>query len=200
MSTQATLVVEKREGFGTGAARACRRAGKVPGIVYGEKKDSEGISVDPKTLFAEFQKPSFFTTVYTLDLAGKKEQVLVKDIQLHPVTDTPMHIDFMRVSKGTKIRVHVPINFINEDKAPALKRGGVLNIVHHTLEVSTPVDVVPESFTIDLSVLDLSKGIHISDLQMPAGVAAVHPERDNTLATVVMPKADKEGNAEEAGA
>lgn len=185
MSTHTTLSVEKRDSTGTGAARACRNSGKVPGIVYGEKRDPQGVAIDPKVLLAEIYKPNFFATIYDLDVEGKKEQILVKDVQIHPVTDYPMHVDFMRVSKGSKITVSVPVNFINEDKAPLIKRGGVLNIVRHALEVSAPVESVPEAFTIDLSEIDLTKGIHIDLLDMPKGVSVVHPKRDYTLATVV---------------
>ncbi len=198
MGGKETLAVKKRDVFGTGAARACRRAGMVPGIVYGASKNPEGIALDPKTLAKELHKPGFFSRIFHLDVDGHKEQALVKDIQLHPVTDAPLHIDFMRVTKGTKVHVHIPLYFINEDKAPAIKRGGVLNIVHHSLEIIAAADAVPESFTIDLSVLDLSKGVHLSDIEMPAGVVAAHAARDNTLATVVMPKGDAEAKSEEA--
>lgn len=190
MSADNVLALQTRDSFGTGAARACRRAGMVPGVVYGANKDPQGIAVDPKTLGREFSKPGFFARVFQLDINGTKEQALVKDVQLDPVTDTPTHIDFMRVTKGTKVHVHVPLYFINEDKAPALKRGGVLNIVHHRLEVVAPAESMPTSFTIDLAALDLSKGVYITDLNLEKGVVAAHPERDNTLATVVMPKGE----------
>ncbi len=196
MSAQETLAMKKRDAFGTGAARECRRSGMVPGIIYGADKAPEGIAVDPKTLSKELHKSGFFSRVFHLDIDGHKQQALVKDIQLHPVTDMPLHVDFMRVVKGTKIRVSIPIHFINEDKAPLLKRGGVLNIVRHSLEITAPADAMPESFTVDLSALDLSKGIHLSDLTMTSGVAAAYPARDNTLATVVMPKEEKKEEAE----
>lgn len=188
MSTENVLTLQKRDSFGTGAARACRNAGMVPGVLYGAKKEPQGISIDPKTLGREFAKSGFFARVFQLDIDGVKEQALAKDVQLDPVTDIPTHIDFMRVTKGTKVHVHVPIQFINEDKAPALKQGGVLNIVHHRLEVIAPAESMPTSFTVDLAALDLSKGVHISDLKLAQGVVAAHGERDNTLATVVMPK------------
>ena len=197
MSAENVLTLEKRDSFGTGAARACRRAGMVPGVLYGATKEPQGIAIDPKTLGREFSKAGFFARVFQLDIEGAKEQALVKDVQLDPVTDVPTHIDFMRVTKGTKVHVHVPLRFINDDKAAALKQGGVLNIVHHRLEVIAPAESMPTSFIIDLAVMDLSKGIHISDLKLESGVVAAHPERDNTLATVVMPKAD--ADAKDAG-
>lgn len=193
MAAQQALQLTKRDGSGTGAARACRRQGMVPGVVYGANQSPQSISIDPKTLIREMNTPGFFSRVVHLDIEGSKEQALVKDLQVHPVTDMPMHIDFMRVAKGSKITVHVPIKFINEDKSSELKRGGVLNVVHHSLEVICPVDSVPESFTVDLATTDISKGIHIAELKLPKDVKAAHGERDNTIATVVMPKAEKEG-------
>ncbi|MBX9977014.1 MAG: 50S ribosomal protein L25/general stress protein Ctc [Alphaproteobacteria bacterium] len=198
MSGQETLSIKKRNDFGTGAARSCRNAGMVPGVLYGANKAPEGIAIDPKVLSKELHRPGFFSRLFHLDIEGQKEQVIVKDVQLHAVTDNPLHVDFMRVTKGTKIHVHLPLHFINEDKAPALKRGGILNIVHHSLEIVASPDAVPESLNIDLSAMDISKGIHLTDIKLPAGVVAAHAERDNTLATVVMPKADKEASTEEA--
>ncbi len=196
MRAHVTLPVEKRDSFGTGAARACRKNGKVPGVVYGEKRDPEGVAIDPKVLMAEIYKPNFFSTVYDLDIAGKKEQILVKDVQIDPVTDYPVHVDFMRVAKGAKVTVSIPVHFINEDKAPLLKRGGVLNIVRHALEVTAPVESVPESFVVDLSAIDLLKGIHIDLLDMPKGVEPAHPARDHTLATVVTKRVKDDAEAE----
>lgn len=198
MKAHTTLAVEKRDSFGTGSARACRKNGKIPGIIYGEKKDPQGFSIDPKLLLGELYKPNFFSTIFEINAGGQKEQILVKDVQIDPVTDYPMHIDFMRVSKDTQITVSIPLHFINEDKAPLLKRGGILNIVRHALEIKAKADAVPESFTVDLASIDLSKGVHLDILTMPVGVAAAHPARDRTLATVVTKKVKEEGEAEAA--
>ena len=196
MNTQINLTVEKRDNFGTGAARACRNDGKVPGIVYGAKKDTQGVAIDPKMLMAEIYKPNFFATIYSLDIEGQKEQIIVKDVQIHPVTDYPMHVDFLRIVKGSKVTVSVPVNFINEDKAAVLKRGGVLNIVRHALKITAPVESVPEFFTVDLAIVDLSKGVHLDMLDMPKGVVAAHPKRDYTLATLVTKRMKEEGEEE----
>ena len=198
MAAQEALQLKKRDGSGTGAARECRRQGMVPGIVYGANQAPQSISIDPKTLIREMHTPGFFSRVIHIDTEGTKEQALVKDVQIHPVTDLPMHIDFMRVAKGSKINVHIPIHFINEDKSAELKRGGVLNVVHHTLEVICPVDSVPESFTVDLGTMDISKGVHIADLKLPSNIKAAHGDRDNTIATVVLPKAEKEESSDAA--
>jgi large subunit ribosomal protein L25 len=200
MTSVEVLIAQARLANGTGAARATRREGLVPGVIYGNNKDPEMIAVDPKVLVKEFHKPGFFSRLYTISVEGKEQHVLAKDIQLHPVTDQPLHIDFQRISKTAKINVNVPIVFINDDKCPGIKRGGVLNIVHHSLEVICPAIAIPEQLTVDLSGVGPNQGIHIEDLNLPEGVVAAHPERDNTIATIVVAVGDEEpvsGEAQE---
>jgi large subunit ribosomal protein L25 len=187
MGTAITLNAQARTQSGTGGARAVRSAGMVPGIIYGNKQNPEMIAIDPKALSAECLQPGFFSKLYSVVLEGKEQQVLAKDIQFHPVTDRPIHVDFMRVSKGSKTHVFVPIAFINEDKAPGIKRGGVLNIVHHDIELICPVQSIPAKLVVDLLGRDINQTIHLESLNLPEGVVAAHPERDNTIATIVAP-------------
>jgi large subunit ribosomal protein L25 len=201
MSTTITLNATQRTLSGTGGARAVRTSGLVPGIIYGNKKDPEMIAIDPKVLMNECLQPGFFSRLYSVAVAGKEQEVLAKDVQFHPVTDRPIHVDFMRVSKGAKVHVFVPINFINEDKAPGIKRGGVLNVVHHNIELICPAQSIPASLTIDLTGRDINQTIHLESLTLPADVIAAHPERDNTIATIVAPTVmEEEKPGEEATA
>ena len=200
MSTTITLNVSPRTLSGTGGARAVRTSGMVPGIIYGNKKDPEMISIDPKALMTECLQPGFFSRLYSVAVDGKEQEVLAKAVQFHPVTDRPIHVDFMRISKGSKVHVFVPITFINEDKAPGIKRGGVLNIVHHNLELICPAHAIPEKLVIDLTGHDINQTIHLESLVLPSDVVAAHPDRDNTIATIVAPTVmEEEKSAEEAG-
>lgn len=201
MSTMTTINASARTSSGTSGARSVRNSGMVPGIIYGNKKDPEMIALDPQTLLAECMQPGFFSRLYSISINGKEQEVLAKDVQYHPVTDRPLHVDFMRVSKGSKVHVFVPVNFINEDKAPGIKRGGVLNIVHHNLELICPAHAIPEKLVVDLTGRDINQTIHLESLSLPADVVAAHPERDNTIATIVAPTVmEEEKPAEEAAA
>jgi large subunit ribosomal protein L25 len=172
----------------------------VPGIIYGNKKDPEMISIDPKALMTECLQPGFFSRLYSVSIDGKQQEVLAKDVQFHPVTDRPIHVDFMRISKDAKVHVSVPVVFINEDKAPGIKRGGVLIIVHHNLELICPAQSIPAKLTVDLTGRDINQTIHLDSLDFPAGVVAAHPERDNTIATIVAPTVEEETSATTGGA
>lgn len=192
--TTVTLNALPRTLSGTGGARAVRVAGMVPGIIYGDKQDPEMISIDPKALMTECLQPGFFSRLYSVALDGKQQEVLAKAVQFHPVTDRPLHVDFMRISKGSKVHVFVPITFINEDKAPGIKRGGVLNIVHHTVELICPAQSIPEKLTVDLAGCDINQTIHLDALNLPSGVVAAHADRDNTIATIVAPTVEQESS------
>ncbi len=196
MSTAITLNASARTLSGTGGARAVRVSGMVPGIVYGNNKDPEMISMDPKALMTECLQPGFFSRLYSVSIDGKEQEVLAKAVQFHPVTDRPIHVDFMRISKGAKVHVFVPIVFVNEDKAPGIKRGGVLNIVHHNLELICPAQSIPEKLTVDLTGRDINQTIHLESLDLPDGVVAAHPDRDNTIATIVAPTVMEEAAEE----
>ncbi len=194
------IAAQPRERAGKGASRAVRRAGRVPGVIYGEKAPPTLIDLDPKTVQAEIDKPGFFTRVFDVEIGGKVQRALARDIQLHPVTDRPEHVDFMRVGATTRIRVGIPVKFINQDKSPGLKRGGVLNVVRHTIEVYCRVDNIPQSFSIDLDGLDIGDSIHISKVKLPEGVKPTITTRDFTIAAVAAPSVLKTAEEEAAEA
>ncbi|MCX7337693.1 MAG: 50S ribosomal protein L25/general stress protein Ctc [Alphaproteobacteria bacterium] len=196
MSASGMMQAEARSDSGTGVARSLRRDGKVPGIVYGDNKEPQMISVDYKTLALECQTLAFFNRVINLSVNGNSEQVIPKFVQLHPVTDFPLHVDFQRLGANAKVHVFVPITFANEDKAPGLKLGGVLNIVVHSLEMICSPQAIPENLVIDLAGAEMGRGIHLSSITLPAGTKAAHADRDDVLATIVAPS----GFGEEAAA
>lgn len=201
MAQAIALKAEERQGTGTGVARALRRVGKIPGIIYGGGQDPQPIAVDLKVVSHEIQKPGFFSRVYTVEMdqakVQTKLQVIARDIQFHPVTDIPLHVDFQRVDKDSKIHVSVPIEYINEDKAPGLKLGGMLNIIVHNLDVVCPADSIPERITIDLAGLNINQSVHLETVELPKGVKAAHAARDCTLVTIVPPSgADEEKKSE----
>ena len=184
---EATLAVTARDRAGKGAARAERLAGRIPAVIYGGKADPVMISVEPRDLQREMTAGNLFSTVYTLDVGGKNERVLPRDIQYHPVTDRAQHIDFLRVTSNTKLAVKVPCNFINEDDSPGLRRGGVLNVVRYAIEFICRVDEIPNEIDIDLSGLEIGEGIHISMVTLPDGVEPTITDRDFTIATIAAP-------------
>jgi len=194
------IAAQPRERAGKGAARAARRAGRVPGVIYGEKAPPTLIDLDPKTVDIEIHKPGFFTRVFDVDVAGKVQRALARDVQLHPVTDRAEHVDFMRVGEKTRIRVGIPVKFINQEKSPGLKRGGVLNIVRHTIEVYCSVSNIPQSFSIDLDGLDIGDSVHISKVKLPEGVKPTITTRDFTIAAVAAPSVMKTAEEEAAEA
>ena len=181
------LTAEPRSRSGTGGARATRRAGRVPGVIYGGATPSMLIAVDGRKLALETHKPGFFTTLYDLEVNGSTERVLAREIQLHPVTDEAVHIDFMRIRPDTRIRVAVPVRFVNEVESPGLKRGGVLNVVRHEVEVMCLADAIPGNITIDLTGLDIGDTVHISGIRLPEGVRPLIAERDFTIASIAAP-------------
>lgn len=185
MQTAEVFKAQERQKTTTGAARAIRNSGMVPAIVYGGKSEPQKISIDYKHLLKECQKAGFFSRIYNIELNKKIEQVIARDLQLHPVHDTPMHVDFQRVTKDSKINVHVPLYYINEDKAAGIKLGGILNVVVHSLEVVCSPNSIPEKFEIDLTGMGMNHSIHLDAIKLPDGVKIAHPERDNTIATIV---------------
>lgn len=187
MAQAIAFKAEERQGTGTGVARALRRVGKIPGIIYGGGQDPQPISVELKAVNMEIQKPGFFSRVYTVEAGKNTQQVIARDIQFHPVTDLPLHVDFQRVTKDSKLNVFVPVEYINEEKCPGLKVGGMLNIIIHNLEVICPADAIPEKITIDLAGVNINQSMHLESIKLPDGVKAAHPARDYTLVTIVPP-------------
>ncbi len=200
MSTFENFRIQPRENTGGGASRSLRRTGMVPGILYGGEGENLTLSVDPRDILKGLNQSGFYTKIFELDFNGKKEQALVRHIQFHPVTDAPLHIDFWRVGQNTKIHVAVPIQYINENKCPGIKHGGLLNIVLHSLDVTCLGNKIPDHLTIDLADREIGSTIHLEELEIPEGVTVSHPERDNTLATIVAPKVAKAEDEEVAPA
>ena len=201
MSDASVMQAELKDRAGKGAARATRRAGRVPCVVYGAKKSPVLISVDPRDVMKDLHAGSFFSTVYDIEIEGvTKERVLPRDVQFHPVTDTPQHVDFLRVSAATQVTVEVTCNFLNEEESVGLKRGGVLNIVRHAIEFVCAVDAIPQSIDIDLSGFDIGDSIHYSALSIPDGVVPTITDRDFTIATIAAPiVAEEEETTDEEG-
>jgi large subunit ribosomal protein L25 len=191
MSETSTLVAELRDRAGKGAARAARRAGRVPGVIYGNKQDPLLISVDPKLLDRALHRPGFFTRLIDLQVGSEKHKVLPRDVQLDPVTDRPLHIDLLRVSEDSTIHVAVPVHFINQDKSPGLRRGGVLNIVRHEIDMVVRANAIPDHITVDLEGTDIGTSIHISMIKIPEGARLTITDRDFTVATVAAPTVEK---------
>jgi large subunit ribosomal protein L25 len=198
MSELSNLPATSRDRAGKGAARATRRNGLVPGVIYGGKQAPTLIAIEPKHLVAEMRKPGFKARLFDIAVAGgATERALAKDVQLHPVSDMPVHVDFLRVSKDTVLHVNVPVHFINHEKSPGLKRGGVLNIVRHDVELVCAPDDIPTTLDIDLTGLDIGDTVHISAIKLPAGVKPAITDRDFTVASVAPPTVVR---AESAGA
>lgn len=187
MADFVTIEAEARDRAGKGAARATRRAGKVPAVIYGAKQESALIALDPRVVLREISRPGYRSRLYELDVAGAKSRALIREVQLHPVSDKPIHVDFQRLAAGEQIRVAVSVHFINEATSPGLKRGGVLNVVRHTVEVYADPDHVPEFFEVDLGALDINDNVRWHDL---TGVAEIRPtitDRDFVIATIAAP-------------
>ena len=187
-----SLAAEPRERAGKGAARATRRAGRIPAVIYGNKETPSMVSIHPIDLMHQIRGGGFFSKVYEIEADGKKHRVLPRDIQLHPVTDQPMHVDFMRFSKTTRLVVEVPVIFVGEEECPGLRQGGVLNIVRHAIEMRASPDSIPESVEIDLSGYNVGDSIHISRATLPGDVELTIMDRDFTVATIAAPSVNIE--------
>jgi len=181
------LNAELRERAGKGAARAVRRAGRVPGVIYGNKQEPVLISVNPVDLMKEIQQPGFFSHVYEVQVGSDSYKVLARDLQVHPINDLPTHVDFMRFSAKTRLAVEVYVEFINEDTCPGLKEGGVLNVVRHEVELRCSPDSIPESLIADLAGLEIGDSVHISNITLPENVDLTITDRDFTIATIAAP-------------
>jgi large subunit ribosomal protein L25 len=181
------LKAEARDRVGKGAAREIRRNGKVPAVIYGDNKPPLAITLSYKDVHTRIHAGGFLTTVATIDVDGEKHQVLPKDFQLDPVRDFTMHVDFLRVGKNTIVTVEIPVHFLNDEKAPGIKRGGVLNIVRHTVECTCPANDIPDAIEIDLTGLNIGDSVHISSVSLPKGVNPTITDRDFTIATIAAP-------------
>jgi large subunit ribosomal protein L25 len=191
MSDQLTLSAETRDRAGKGASRELRRQNRIPAVVYGNKQEPELIHVEEKALVKLLMTGHFSNSLVEIDLGGKKQMTIPKDVAFHPVSDRPTHVDFLRIVKGAKVEVLVPVMFINEDASPGLKRGGVLNVVRHELELICDNDKLPDDIQIDVTGFDVGDSIHISNVTLPKGSESKITDRDFTIATIVAPSALK---------
>ncbi|HVY51232.1 MAG TPA: 50S ribosomal protein L25/general stress protein Ctc [Devosia sp.] len=195
MAAATELKAKARSGVGKGAARALRREGWIPAVIYGDKKDPLPISISYNEAMKSIYAGGFLSHVITVDVDGAKHRVIPRDYQLDPVKDKAMHVDFLRVGAHTKLTVQVAVHFINQDQAPGIKKGGVLNIVHHTLELSVPADAIPEALTVDLAGKEIGDPIHLSAITLPPGASVRTHETDLTIATISAPSALKSDEA-----
>ncbi len=198
MSEIGTLVAQPRERVGKGSSRAARRAGLVPAVIYGLGKPPVSITLPFNVVSNELKKGRLAGHLINLEIDGKVERVIPRDIQVDVVMDFPIHIDFLRLSKDSKIEVEVPVHFLHEEASPGLKRGGVLNIVHHEIPLICSAESIPETIEIDLTGLDIGDAIHINDVKLPEGTSLATAERDFTVATIAVPSAGVEDEPEAA--
>lgn len=200
MSDALNLPAELRERAGKGASRELRRNGRVPAVIYGGNDEPTTIHVEEKLLSRLLGTGHFMNSIIMVEVDGKVIRTIPKDVALHPVSDRPLHADFLRLAKNATIEVAVPVVFVNEDASPGIKRGGVLNIVRHELELVCDADKIPSEIEIDVTGIDVGDTIHISNVKLPAGTESAISDRDFTIATLVAPSALKssEGEAEEA--
>ncbi|MDG2286031.1 MAG: 50S ribosomal protein L25/general stress protein Ctc [Alphaproteobacteria bacterium] len=189
MADITVMAAMARDKVGKGSARATRREGRVPAVICGDGKSPLSISVERKQLVKDMDTGSFFTSIYDIQIDGQGNRVLPRDVQLHPVTDVPQHVDFLRIGANTTVAVDVPVEFINEDDCPGLRAGGVLNVVRYTVEVSCRPDLIPNSIVVDLANAEQGDSLHISAVELPDGVTPTITDRDFTIATIAVPTA-----------
>jgi large subunit ribosomal protein L25 len=200
MSEQLTLPAEARDRAGKGASRALRRDGRVPAVVYGEKQEPFSIHVEEKLLSKMLSSGHFMNSVVMIDAGGQSHRTLPKAVDFHPVTSRPIHVDFLRIGEHSQVAVNVPVRFDDEEQSPGIKRGGVLNVVRHELELICDAASIPDEIHISLNGLDIGDSIHISAVQLPEGSKSAIDDRDFTIATVVAPSAMKSEEDEAAPA
>jgi large subunit ribosomal protein L25 len=202
MSDQLTLSAEARTAAGKGASRALRREGRIPAVIYGAGEAPQGVHIEEKALMKALHTGHFMNSVVMVDVGGKRVRTLPKDVAVHAVTDRPLHVDFLRISEHAKVTVNVPVHFINEEASPGIKRGAVLNVVRHDLELICDAAEIPDEIVVDLTGTDVGDSIHISSVALPKGVESAITDRDFTIATIVAPSALKssEGDSDDAAA
>src|SRR5690348_5997401 len=187
-----TLRAEPRARAGKGAARATRRMGRVPGIIYGDNQEPVLISLEPRELSRALANRGFFATLVDVKVGDAVHRTLPRDVQYHPATDAPQHIDFMRVGGHARVTVTVPVVFTNPEMSPGIRRGGILNIVRHGIELSCPVDTIPDQLVVELNGLEIGDSIHISRVIIPEGCRPMITERDFTIASIAASSAVRE--------
>lgn len=200
MAKNYAMEAATRDSAGKGIARALRREGRTPAVIYGDKKEPVLISVDQNSTNVEYNRGGMLSTLCKLSVDGKEALVLARDVQLHPVRDTVEHIDFLRVTDKTKIAVSVPINILNEDKSPGLDQGGILNVIRFEVELNCSATKIPDSIDVDIGEKEIGDSIRISDATLPAGVTPVIDDRDFALASIDAPKSLEEEEADQEAA
>ncbi|MES0880732.1 50S ribosomal protein L25/general stress protein Ctc [Roseibium sp. SCP14] len=198
MAASYELKASARDRVGKGAARALRREGLLPAVIYGDKKPALPITIPVKETTMTLHKGGFTAQIGVIDVDGEKHQVIAKDYQLHPVRDDVLHVDFLRVAKGATLTVEIPVHFLNEEDCPGLKKGGVLNIVRHTVEMTVPADSIPEALELDLIEAQPGDSLHISAVKLPEGCQPTITDRDFTIATIAAPAGMQEADEEAA--
>ncbi len=193
------IKANSRTKSGTSAARALRREGKIPATLYGEGQ-IHSLAFDAKTLSQFAYKPNFMTSLLSIDIDGKKVRAIPRETQMHPLNGKILHVDFLMLGANARIDVEVNVNFINEELSPGLKRGGVLNIVRHAVELSCRAEAIPDEIVADLEGLDIGDGVHISSIKLPEGVEPTITDRDFTVATIAAPAAVRSEEEEAAEA
>ena len=187
MSDITVISANQRDRVGKGSARAARRAGMVPAVIYGNKQPALGIELEARVIRKIIHEPGIFSRLLKIAVGGEEITVLTRDIQFHPVSDEALHLDFLRVSEDSTIAVAIAVEFINEDKCPGLRIGGTLNVVRHEVELNCPANNIPEKITIDLEGVKIGESIHISSIELPEGVSPTITDRDFTVATMQSP-------------
>ena len=200
MSNVFTLAAENRDAVGKGVARALRRDGRVPAIIYGDKKPPQGISFNANIFNRIYSTGRLQSTLVDIDVEGKTHRVIARDVQLHPVRDTVIHVDFLRLTKDSIIAIEIPVRFLNEEICPGIKTGGVLNVVRYTVELNCPANSIPDAIYIDLVEMNMGDSVHISSVELPEGVKPVIDDRDFTIATIAAPAALRSEEEEAADA
>ena len=196
MSQVTTFAATARTKTTKGAVSAIRAEGNVPAVIYGDKKAPALIAVEDKILVRHLETAGFMTRLFDIEIDGKKHRVLPRDVQFHPVSDRPLHVDFLRVSANTRVRISVPVAFLNADKSPGIKRGGTLNIVHHEIEIMCAPDKIPARFEVSLEGLQINAAIHLSALNLSKDIKLVTHEKDFTIATIAVPSAVRSAETE----
>ena len=186
MAEMVEFKAEPKSATGSTAARRMRKKDSIPAIIYGGDKPTEMVTLERKALWKQVSSGYFNSTVYMLDIGGRKERVIPREVQLDPVRDFLLHVDFLRVGKGSRIDVEVPVHFVGEDVSPGMKRGGALNVVRHEIELNCPADAIPEAIEVSIAGLDIGDGVHISSITLPDNVHPTIADRDFTIATITM--------------
>jgi len=207
MAKAITIEATARERIGKGASRAARRAGMVPAVIYGDNKEPEAVQIPQNEIIRLLNRGGFMSHTFEIQVGKKKTTVLPRDLQLHPVSDAPMHIDFLRLGKGATVVMAVPVKVVGEEESAGLKRGGVINHTRHDIELNVPADAIPEFIEVSVASLDLGEAVKISDVSLPKGVTPTITDRDFTICAIVAPSglksatnaADDDAEGEEGG-